>query len=248
MVGIVKPSEMSYSHLEPANEQARRLHIQKYNVSAAFQEPIFQELTTLAAHIFGVPVAFLSLVDGAQVDFPATHGVPDLRVLPREAALCSMAVQQHATVVLNDISDGGQSPHWQTAQRFRMEFYAGAPLLIEQQYAVGALCLSDNQARVFSAQAEAVLNSLAAVASQAITTRWHCLAETDGPHRWPAMQQRVSEDIELLQGLIRRLQTQHAGALLHVVHRRLANLRETLIGQPAPPPLWTSPVRRPLGA
>ena len=49
-----------------------------------------------------------------------------------------MAVQQHATVVLNDISGGGQSPHWQTAQRFHMEFYAGAPLLIEQQYAVGA--------------------------------------------------------------------------------------------------------------
>ncbi|RZJ89185.1 MAG: hypothetical protein EOO60_10305, partial [Hymenobacter sp.] len=133
---------MSYSHLEPANEQARLLIIQKYSVPTAFQEPLFQELTTLAADIFGLPVAFLSLVDGAQVDFPATHGVPDLRTLPREAALCSLAVHQHATVVLNGISSSSESPQWQTAQRFRMEFYAGAPLLVEQQYAVGALCLS----------------------------------------------------------------------------------------------------------
>jgi GAF domain-containing protein len=239
---------MSYSHLEPPNEQARLLIIQKYNVSTAFQEPIFQELTTLAAHIFGLPVAFLSLVDSAKVDFPATYGVPDLRVLPREAALCSMAVHQHTTVVLNDIGKGSDSPHWQTAQRFRMEFYAGAPLLIEQQYAVGALCLSDNQARAFTDQEEAVLNELAAVASQAITTRWHCLAEADGVQRWSALQQLAIEDIHLLQALVRRLRAQHAGAILHVVQRRLANLRETVTGNSAPLLLATSLVRPPLGS
>ena len=239
---------MSYSYLEPPNEQARLLIIQKYNVPTAFQEPIFQELTTLAAHIFGLPVAFLSLVDGALVDFPATHGVPDLRVLPREAALCSMAVQQHTTVVLNNISQGSDSPHWQTAQRFRMEFYAGAPLLIEQQYAVGALCLSDNQARAFTAEEEAVLNELAAVASQAITTRWHYLAEAGEAPRWHALQQLAIEDIHLLQALIRRLQAQHAGSVLHVVQGRLANLRETVTGRSMPLPLLSSPVRPFLGS
>ncbi|MBJ6107667.1 GAF domain-containing protein [Hymenobacter sp. BT523] len=234
---------MSYSHLEPPNEQARLLIIQKYHVPTAFQEPIFQELTTLAAHIFGLPVAFLSLVDGAQVDFPATHGVPDLRVLPREAALCSMAVHQHTTVVLNDISQGSDSPHWQTAQRFRMEFYAGAPLLIEQQYAVGALCLSDNQSRAFTSQEEAVLNELAAVASQAITTRWQYVTEAEGAPHWPAVQQLAIQDIHLLRGLIHRLQDQSADAVLHVVQRRLANLRETVTGPSALLPLAISPVR-----
>lgn len=238
---------MSYSHLEPPNEQARLLVIQKYNVPTTFQEPIFQELTTLAAHIFGLPVAFLSLVDDAQVAFPATHGVPELRVLPREAALCSMAVHQHATVVLNDISQGGHSPQWQTAQRFRMEFYAGAPLLIEQQYAVGALCLSDSQAHTFSAEEESLLNELAAVASQAISTRWHCLAEAGGAQRWLAVQQLAIEDIHLLQALIRRLRVQHAGGVLHVVQRRLANLRETVTVKSVPLPSVSSPVRLPLG-
>ena len=239
---------MSYSHLEPPNELARLLIIQKYNVPTTFQEPFFQELTTLAAYIFRLPVAFLSLVDGAQVAFPATHGVPDLRVLPREAALCSMAVHQHATVVLNEISQGNDSPHWQTAQRFRMEFYAGAPLLIEQQYAIGALCLSDSQARTFSAEEETLLNELAAVASQAITTRWQYTAKAGGAQRWSALQQLAIEDIHLLQGLISRLRVQHAGSVLHVVQRRLANLRETVTGKSALQPLVSSPVRLPLGS
>ena len=234
---------MSYSHLEPPNEQARLLAIQKYNVPTAFQEPIFQELTTLAAHIFGLPDAFLSLVDGAQVAFPATHGVPDLRVLPREAALCSMAVHQHTTVVLNDISQGSDSPHWRTAQRFQMEFYAGAPLLIEQQYAVGALCLSDNQSRAFTDQEEAVLNELAAVASQAITTRWHYMAETGSTQYWPSVQQLAIEDIHLLQALIHRLRAQHTSTILHVVQRRLVNLRETVAGKLALLPSAIIPVR-----
>ena len=234
---------MSYSHLEPPNEHGRLLAIQKYNVPTAFQEPIFQELTTLAAHIFGLPVAFLSLVDGAQVDFPATHGVPDLRVLPREAALCSMAVHQHTTVVLNDISQGSDSPHWRTAQRFQMEFYAGAPLLIEQQYAVGALCLSDNQSRAFTDQEEAVLNELAAVVSQTITTRWHYMAESGSAQRWAAVQQLAIEDIHLLKALIHRLRAQHTGTILHVVQRRLENLMEAITGNLAPLPLATTPMR-----
>lgn len=216
---------MSYSYLEPANEHARLLTIQKYDVSLAFQEPIFQELTTLAAHIFDMPVAFLSLVDSAQVDFPATHGVSDLHTLPREAALCSMAVQQHATVVLNGISEGGHSPQWQTAQRFRMEFYAGAPLLIEQ-CAVGALCLSDHEARAFNAQEEELLNELAAIVSQAITRHWQSEAEAGDAQPWHTVQQLAIEDAHMLQALVHHLRAQHTDAILHVVARRLATLKE----------------------
>lgn len=229
-------SAMSYSHLEPTNEHTRLLIIQKYHVPTAFQEPIFQELTTLTAHIFGLPVAFLSLVDGPQVDFPATHGVADLITLPREAALCSMAVQQHATVVLNGISGGSESKQWQTAQRFNMEFYAGAPVLVEQQYAIGALCLSDHQKRTFTAQEELILNELAAVVSRAIIRRWHYLAEEGGAARWQAAQQLAMDDVRTLQALIRHLRAQHADSILHVVQRRLINLKELVAGASSPLP------------
>jgi GAF domain-containing protein len=217
---------MSYSHLEPPNEPTRQLIIQKYKVPTAFQEPIFQEITTLAAHIFNLPVAFLSVVDSAQVDFPATYGVAGLHTLPREAALCSMAVQQHATVVLNSISQGSDSPHWQTAQRFQMEFYAGAPLLMEQHYAVGALCLSDHQPRAFSAQEEEVLTQLAAIVSQAVTKHWQAISEGGDTQLWQTTQQLAMEDIRLLQALLHHLDTHPPDAILHVVQRRLGQLQE----------------------
>ncbi|RZK24576.1 MAG: GAF domain-containing protein [Hymenobacter sp.] len=222
---------MPYPHLEPANEPARLLVMQKYGVQAALQEPVFQELTTLATHIFGLPMAFLSVVDSAYVDFPATHGVLGLRTLPRKAALCAMVVQQHATVVLNGISAGSDSPQRQTAQRFRMEFYAGAPLLVEQHYAVGALCLSDNQSRVFSAQEELVLNELAELISQVVVRRWQHLAEVGGARRWQATQQLVIEDARMLHLLIRHLRAQHTSSILHVVQRRLASLKKTVNGK-----------------
>lgn len=223
---------MSASYPAPFNEQSRLLAIQKYSIAAAFQEPFFQELTNLAAGIFGLPVAFLSLVEGTQVHFPATHGVPDLHTLPREAALCSLAVQHQQTVVLNHISQASDSPQWRTAQRFQMEFYAGAPLLVEQGHAVGALCLSDHQARTFTEQEESVVEELAAVVSQAITARWQYLAEENGAQHWQAVQHEAIAQVHILLGVVRHLSAGHAqpvptpDALLHVVRRRLAALKQ----------------------
>lgn len=223
----------------PANEQARLLAIQKYQVPAALQEPVFQELIALAAHIFGLPVAFLSLVDSSKVDFPATHGVSDLHTLPREAALCSTAVQQHLTIVLNNISAGDATPQWHTAQRFNMEFYAGAPLLVESAYAVGALCLSDHKSRPFTEQEERMLEELAVVASTAIMARWQCLAQPEGAPRWQLMQQLATKEIRALEELVRYLSARHGQvapipeAVLGVVRRRLADIQEVFTESPS---------------
>lgn len=219
-------------HLEPTTEPARLLAIQKYNLAAAFQEPLFQELTSLTAAIFGLPVAFLSLVDHARVDFPATHGVPDLHTLPREAALCSLAVQHHHTVVLNHISQGSESPQWHTAQRFRMEFYVGAPVLVEQDHAVGALCLSDHQARTFTGQEEALIEEIAALVSHAVSARWQSLAAENGGSHWQAVQHQAIAEIHMLLGVVRHLSAGRnplaptPDALLHVVRRRLTTLKQ----------------------
>lgn len=223
---------MSASYLHAADESARLLAIQKYGISAALQEPFFQELTNLAACIFNLPVAFLSLVDRTQVDFPATHGVPDLHTLPREAALCSLAVQHQQTVVLNNISQASESLHWHTAQRFQLEFYAGAPLLVEQNCAVGALCLSDHQPRPFTAQEELAVEELAAVVSQAVTARQQYLAEENGARHWQFVQHQAIEEVQILKGVVRHLSAGHEqlvptpDALLHVVRRRLAALKQ----------------------
>lgn len=225
---------MSAASLEPAGEPARLLAIQKYNLAAAFQEPFFQELTNLTATIFNLPVAFLSVVDHTQVEFPATHGVPELRTLPREAALCSLAVQHHRTVVLNDLSQASESPQWHTAQRFAMEFYVGSPVLVGPDHAVGALCLSDHQSRPFTGPEELVVEQLAAIASRAVTARWRYLAEDaeTGAQRWQAVQRQALEEVHSLAGLVRHLRAgpeqavPMPDALLHVVRRRLAALKQ----------------------
>lgn len=232
LVPPVLLSSMPAPHLEPATEAARLLAIQKYSLAAAFQEPLFQELTNLTAAIFGLPAAFLSLVDHTQVDFPATHGVPDLHSLPREAALCSLAVQHHHTVVLNHLSQGSESPQWHTAQRFRMEFYAGAPVLVEHDHAVGALCLSDHQARTFTGQEEAAIEELAALIGHIVVARWQCLATENGASHWQAVQHQAIAETHMLQGLVRHLSVERnplaptPDALLHVVRRRLTTFRQ----------------------
>ena len=47
----------------PANDSARLAALDSYGILDTPPEPVFDRLTALAAHILGVPIALISLVD-----------------------------------------------------------------------------------------------------------------------------------------------------------------------------------------
>ncbi|RZL15741.1 MAG: GAF domain-containing protein, partial [Hymenobacter sp.] len=143
-------------------DEAERLHtLRAYDILHSVQEPLFDELVELAAHIFNVPISLLALVDADEVEYKAVLGLSGLRKQPRGEALCSLAVRQGKTVIITDLSSDKPehllAPAQAAAQAKGVKFYAGAPLRMPNQRCIGTLCLIDQQPRTFSPSEQQVL-------------------------------------------------------------------------------------------
>ena len=225
------------AYLLPANEEARVEALRSFSVVAAFGEPLFQELADLAAHVFNLPISFISVVETAQVNFVTTHGIPELSTLPRERALCSLPVRHGTTTVLNELLAADSSIHQQTAAALGLDFYVGAPLLLVNNLAVGALCISGNVPRKFSEQEQQVLEQLAALISRVIVVRHDYLQQQEGEQRWLNVQRVATEEVRALEALIRYIARRYEVlvptpfAVLRAVGRRLEDVEEILAGK-----------------
>lgn len=221
------------AHLLALNEEQRLQALAKLDVAAALAEPIFQELVAVVAHVYGLPIAFISAVGADQTVFLATHGVPGLRALPREESLCSIPVSQHHTTMLNGLLTASESPHQQTAVKLGLAAYVGAPIIVEESLAVGAFCVSSPVPREFSQAEKQTLEAVADLVSQIIILRHDSLLQ-DAGQRWQLAQQLMQETVQFLQGLTTYLvgdsppSLPTSESLLSSVKLRLANLQAQL--------------------
>jgi len=140
-------------------ESARVAALDRYAILDTEPERTFDDLVVLAAHVCRTPIAMLSLVDDHRQWFKSKVGV-EIRETPRESSFCAHAIQQRDLFIVPDA---------QNDERFRdnpmvlgephIRFYAGAPLLNEDGFALGTLCVVDRQPRELDeAQKEALLS------------------------------------------------------------------------------------------
>src|SRR5205085_4956040 len=114
--------------LVPANEPARLDALRRYDVLDTLPEAVFDDLTKMAAHICGMPVAVIALVDEKRLWFKSRIGVP-LAEVPREASPCCHTILGPDLLVVGDVhrdSRFAKSPL--VACEPRIRFYAGMPL------------------------------------------------------------------------------------------------------------------------
>ena len=85
----------------------------------------------------------------------------DASQTPREIAFCSVAIQQTDVMVVPDtLQDERFRNNPLVVSGPRIRFYAGAPLINEEGYALGTLCVVDRSPREFGADQKEALQAL----------------------------------------------------------------------------------------
>ncbi len=150
----------------PDNEDKRIQKLLRYRVLDTAAETAYDDLTAIAAHICGTPVALVSLVDVDRQWFKAKVGV-DAAQTPRDLAFCAHAILQPTVMV---VPDAREDPRFANNPLVTSEphirFYAGAPLITSEGYAMGTICVIDSQPRQLTA---AQIEALEALARQTVS-------------------------------------------------------------------------------
>ncbi len=127
------------------NYRERQQVLHKYGLLDSEPEEIFNKITHLAAQVFEVPVALISLMDydTEQQKFKSCYGV-DARQTDLNTSFCLTAVLNYETLVVPDaLQDERFRDYSLVVAEPHMRFYAGAPLKTPEGIALGALALID---------------------------------------------------------------------------------------------------------
>jgi phosphoribosyl 1,2-cyclic phosphodiesterase/CheY-like chemotaxis protein len=145
----------------PADEVQRLHALLSLNVLDTPPEERFDRYTRIAAGLFDVPIALVSLVDRDRQWFKSRHGL-DVAQTPRDAAFCAHAILDRTVLQVPDaLQDSRFADNPLVTGPPRVRFYAGAPLVAADGSRVGTLCLIDQRARELDAQQLALLRDLA---------------------------------------------------------------------------------------
>lgn len=123
----------------------------------------FDRLTRLACRAFGVPIAFVSLVDRQRQRFKSVPG-SDVEDIPRSVSFCGHSVQHDTTFVVEDtLTDDRFVDNPLVVGAPHVRFYAGEPVVSEEGIKLGTFCIMDKKPRRLSTEDLTMLKDLASL-------------------------------------------------------------------------------------
>lgn len=142
------------------NEEERLAALRNMRILDTDAEPAFDDLALLASHICETPMAAISLVDSDRQWFKARVGI-SVPETSRSVSFCSHAIQNDGIFVVRDAEkDVTFRDNPQVTGDPHIRFYAGAPLLSREGYAVGTLCVIDSRPRTLTPDQMQALDAL----------------------------------------------------------------------------------------
>src|SRR5437660_11159238 len=141
-------------------DAARVAALEKYAILDSEPEQAFDDLAKLASYVCKTPIALVSLVDGERQWFKSKLGLSASQT-PREVAICATTIQQKDVFVVPDaLKDERFQNNPLVVSDPHIRFYAVAPLINEEGYALGTLCVVDLVPREFNEEQKEALKTL----------------------------------------------------------------------------------------
>lgn len=160
----------------PENEAERLQAVHSYEILDSQPEMDFDALTRVAAYAFDAPAAVVGLMDTDRLWFKSRFGL-DVPQLDRQIAFCAHALMRpDELLVIEDLAQDhrfNKNPLVVDAPNLR--FYAGAPLVDHQGYALGTLAVVDVKPRKLNDAQRHVLRDLSTLVMTALDNRRRAL-------------------------------------------------------------------------
>jgi len=149
-------------------DESQRLRVLlDLNILDTAKEERFDRITRMAARLFDVPMAFVSLVDADRLWFKSQVGYP-FSEAPSDASFCTHAIRQDGMMVVCDALEDPRFAGSRYVTGFpQVRFYAGLPIAANGAY-VGTFCLVGNAPREFSEEDRALLRDFAAMVANEV--------------------------------------------------------------------------------
>ena len=163
----------------PANDAARVAALHELGILDTPDDDSFDNLTRLAAGLFDVPIALVSLVDSSRQWFKSSYGLC-VSETSRDVSFCAYVIHTGDLLLIEDASQDArfaQNPLVTGEPHIR--FYAGAPLRSNSGFVLGTLCLIDTTPRVLSSTQQQHLELLARQVEQLIQMHYQTRALED---------------------------------------------------------------------
>ncbi|UYB53719.1 sensor domain-containing diguanylate cyclase [Xanthomonas sp. AM6] len=150
----------------PSNEAERLAALRQLQILDTPAEAAFDDLTMVAATICATPQAALTLIDAQRQWFKAATGAARGEA-PRAISFCAHAILDPDRILL--VEDTLQDPRFHDNPMSigtpPVRFYAGAPLLSQDGFALGTLCVFGDHPAHLSQEQQRALMALSRQAS-----------------------------------------------------------------------------------
>jgi anti-sigma regulatory factor (Ser/Thr protein kinase) len=142
-------------------EAGRLAALRRYRILDTDPEQAFDDLTLLASYICEAPIALITLIDESRQWFKSQVGL-SAKETARNVSFCTHAIERpdEIMIVPNALDDQRFTDNPFVVGEPKIRFYAGAPLVTPDGYALGTLCVVDCVPRTLNPEQMHALDAL----------------------------------------------------------------------------------------
>lgn len=155
----------------PDYEDNRLLALDAYKILDSLPEKPYNDIARLAAKICNVEKAMIAFIDKTRKWHKANYNL-EISEVPREASICSRTIQTNKPLIFDDtLNDPEVSSLDMVTKPPNVRFYAGIPLMDDEGYALGTICVIDTIPRKLSSSQIESLSALSRQVMQLLRLR-----------------------------------------------------------------------------
>lgn len=134
----------------PKDEEERMEFLRELKILDTDPEERFDRITRLAAALFDVPMATVTLLDRDRQWFKSCLGI-EVHETSREVSFCAHAVANRSALIVSDtLLDSRFADNPLVTGEPHIRFYAGQPLILPNGICIGTICVIDIRPRQLS--------------------------------------------------------------------------------------------------